>query len=250
MILRKLNSAIAVAKSDILWQLRQEIPHNFSCLYRLTLLESYKVLLGVRDGSINCQTTTRDIERITKRERINSRYKLSDRHVFFFSGKNLGDDEFLNLLEEVNKVARDYDCCFDSEDLEQVRKKDLRYQFDRRMEDIRYLLRQDIENLQVVESRYLDVGDEEERDALSDILIDMPFKEFADALMWISSSRESMMNDYGFLYCTKIVQEYWKTESRSQRYNYKRRLLEVKKKYPKLEEDVDYLYGKHIDVEP
>ena len=238
----------AVSKNDSLWQLKQDLPPNFSSLYRLNLLESYKVYLAVRDGAINQQTTTRDIEQIAKRERIDSRYRLSNRTIFFFSDRDLDDEQFTNLLEEVNKVAREYDCCFDSEDLEQIRKKDLRYQYDRRIMDIRYLLRQDIENLQVVESIYDDIECEDERDALRDTLIKMPLKDFVDSLMSIAFTRERMMEDYGFLYCTKIVHEYWRTESRSQRYNYKRRLLEVKKKYPKLEEEVDYLYDKHIDV--
>ena len=77
----------------------------------------------------------------------------------------------------------------------------------------------------------------------------MSFKEFVDSLMSIALSRENMMKDFGFLYCTKIVHEYWKTESRSQRYNYKRRLLEVKKKYPKLAEDVDNLCEKYVNFE-
>jgi hypothetical protein len=238
----------SVSKNETLWQLRQDLPPTFSSLYRLNLLESYRVSSGVRDGTISDQSTTRDIDQIAKRERIDSRYKLSNRQVFFFSSGDLSEDDFTNLLEEVNIVAREYDCCFDSEDLEQIRKTDSRYQYDRRMMDIHYLLRQDIENLQVVESRYDDIEDDQEKEALMTLLIDMPFKEFVDNLMWISSSREKMMEEYGFLYCIKIVHEYWRTESRSQRYNYKRRLLEVKDKYPKLKEDVDYLYGKHIDV--
>lgn len=238
----------AVSKNDLLWELKQDLPPNFSSLYRLNLLESYRVYIAVRDGTINKQTTTRDVEQITKRERIDSRYRLSNRTIFFFSERDIDDEQFANLLEEVNKIAREYNCCFDTEDLEQVRKKDVRYQYDRRMMDIRYLLKQDIENLQVVQSIYDDVENDDERDALGDTLIDLSLKEFVESLMTIAFTRENMMEDYGFLYCTKIVHEYWRTESRSQRYNYKRRLLEIKKKYPKLEEEVDYLYDKHINV--
>lgn len=239
----------AVSENETLWSLRESLPCAFSSLYRLNLLESFKVYLGVKDGAINPKTTTRDIERIAKRERIDSRFKLSNRNIYFFSSGELGEDEFADLLEEVNKVAREFDCCFDSEDLEQVRKTDARYQLDRRMMDIHHLLRQDIEGLQIVESLYDDIVDDQERNALKSVLIEMSCKEFVDCLMSIALSRENMMKDFGFLYCTKIVHEYWKTESRSQRYNYKRRLLEVKKKYPKLAEDVDYLFDKYVNFE-
>lgn len=238
-----------IGQNETLWLLRQELPPNYSSLYRLNLIEPHNVIIGARDGSINPQTTTRDVEQIARKERINSRYKLSNRQVFFFTGKELGDDEFSNLLEEVNKVAREYECCFDSENLENVRKKDARYQYDRRMEDIRWLIRQDIENFKIVESLYDEIEDEQERDALSNQLIDLPFKEFVESLMSVAHSRESMMREFGFLYCLKIAHDYWRTESRSQRYNYKRRLLEVREKYPDLSEDVDYVFDKHINVE-
>lgn len=238
----------AVSKNETLWSERESLPCTFTSLYRLNLLDKYTVIFGVTRGAINPQTTTREIEQIAKKERIDSRYKLSSRSIFFFSSNDLSEDDFTNLLEEVNKIAKEYECCFDSEDLEQVRKKDARYLLDRRMTDINYLMRQDIQNRQVIESIYDDIACDDERDALSNTLIDSPFKEFVDSLMSISLGRENMMEEYGFLYCTKIVHEYWKTESRSQRYNYKRRLQEVKKKYPKLVEDVDYLLNKHINI--
>jgi hypothetical protein len=241
---------LSVAKSQALWEFRESIPASFSCLYRLTLMQDYKIYSAVRDESVSQKTTTREIDDLRKRERIDSRYKLSKRQIYLFAYNDLEDQEFGNLLDEINKIAEEYDCCFDTQDLEKVRKQDSRYQYDRRLEDIHYLLRQDIENLRVIESlyQYDDIEDEQELDRLRDELIKSSFKEFLESLMSVSYTRESMMKDYGFLYCTKIAHEYWRTQDRSQRYNYKRRLMQVKKKYPDLADEVQYLMERFIEI--
>jgi hypothetical protein len=240
-----------IGKNEVLWSLREKLPAKQSSLYRLTLLEPIEVIIGVNKGSIHQGTTSRDIEEITKRSRIDSRYKLSDRQIFFFEDKKLDDQAFSDLLEEINRIAKEYDCCFDTDNLENIRKTDARFQYDKRMADIRWLLRQDIENLQIIENlyEYDDIEDDREKEEVRSELIDMSFKDFVNRLMSIALSRESMMKDYGFLYCLKIAHEYWQTDSRSQRYNYKRRLMEVKSKYPDLEEDVNYVLEKFINLD-
>lgn len=242
---------ISIGKNDDLWLLRDKLPAKQSSLYRLNLLEPSDIIIGVSKGLIHRGTTGRDIEEIIKRARINSRYKLSDRQIFFFEENRLDDQMFSELLEEINRIAREYKCCFDTENLENIRKTDAKYQYDKRMSDIRWLLRQDIENLQIVESLYAyeDFEDDHEKEDIRTELIDMSFRDFVTSLMAITDSRESMMKDYGFLYCVKIAHEYWRTDSRSQRYNYKRRLIEVGTKYPHLEEDVDYVLEKFINID-
>jgi hypothetical protein len=238
-----------IGKNEVLWLLRDKLPAKQSSLYRLNLLEPSDIIIGVSKGLIHHGTTSRDIEEITKRARINSRYKLSDRQIFLFEDNRLDDQMFSDLLEEINRIAREYDCCFDTDNLESIRKTDAKYQYDKRMTDIRWLLRQDIENLQIVESLYAydDIEDDQEKEDIRTELINMSFRDFVNSLMAIAISRESMMKDYGFLYCLKIAHEYWRTDSRSQRYNYKRRLIEVKTKYPELEEDVEYVLEKFVN---
>jgi len=238
----------AVSRNETLWALRESLPRAFSSLYRLNLLKDYECFVRVRDKSINPETTTRDIEQITKRSRINSRYNLSQHQIYFFSNNDLSKDDLRNLLEEINVIAKDYEAFFDSEDLEQLRKSDEQYLYDRRMENLRWSMLQDIENLNIVELIDDEINDEDERDSVSDGLINSSFKDFTETLMSISFSRENMMEDYGELYCTKIAYEFWRTESRSQRYNYKRRLGEVKSKYPKNEEFIAFLMEKFMDV--
>ena len=60
-------------------------------------------------------------------------------------------------------------------------------------------------------------------------------------LVRLSGSSEGMWESYGPLYCRKVALEFNRTESRAQRFNYRKRLLEVKGKHQHLAELVDDL---------
>jgi len=55
-------------------------------------------------------------------------------------------------------------------------------------------------------------------------------------LVRLSGGTEGMWQTYGNLYCLKVAMEYNSTESRAQRFNYRKRLLEVKGKHQHLAE--------------
>jgi hypothetical protein len=55
-------------------------------------------------------------------------------------------------------------------------------------------------------------------------------------LVRLCEGTEGMWQTYGNLYCRKIAMEYNSTESRAQRFNYRKRLLEVKGKHDHLAE--------------
>ena len=238
----------AVAKNETLWVFREKLPCSFSALYRLILLDEAQLIISVSDKSITPETTTRDIEKISKRARLNSRYRLSKRQIYFFAASELGEDELSNLLEEINYIAKGYRACFDTEDLEQLRKNDEKYQYDNRLAGLVSLLRQDIENFGIIEKLDETIEDDDDRREARNRIIDSSFRDFVDTLSSIACGREFMMKEYGFLYCTKIIYEYWRTDSRSQRYNYKRRLKEVRDKYPKVEEETRYLVENYMDI--
>ena len=60
-------------------------------------------------------------------------------------------------------------------------------------------------------------------------------------LVRLSGGTEGMWQTYGNLYCRKVAMEYNSTESRAQRFNYRKRLLEVKGKHDHLADLVDDL---------
>jgi len=60
-------------------------------------------------------------------------------------------------------------------------------------------------------------------------------------LVRLCEGTEGMWQTYGNLYCLKVSLEYNRTESRAQRFNYRKRLLEVKGKHDHLADLVDDL---------
>jgi hypothetical protein len=60
-------------------------------------------------------------------------------------------------------------------------------------------------------------------------------------LVRLSGGSEGMWESYGPLYCRKVALEFNRTESRAQRFNYRKRLLEVKGKHQHLTALVDDL---------
>jgi hypothetical protein len=71
--------------------------------------------------------------------------------------------------------------------------------------------------------------------------------QFVAALLSVSKSRIQMMQTYGVTYCYKIALEYHRSNSRVQRYNYKRRLIHVQEKYKFLSATVDAIFGEFIE---
>ena len=80
-----------------------------------------------------------------------------------------------------------------------------------------------------------------------DELMEGSMSQFALALLSISRSRLEMMEVYGRMYCYKIALEFYRSESRVQRYNYKRRLLHVQQKYKFLSDVVENIFSELVE---
>ena len=80
-----------------------------------------------------------------------------------------------------------------------------------------------------------------------DEIMEGSMSQFALSLLSISGSRMDMMRDYGRMYCYKIALEFYKSKSRVQRYNYKRRLTHVHGKYDFLSDVVKEVFENLIE---
>jgi len=238
----------SVSKNETLWQYKKNLPSSFSSLYRLNLLEQGKCIFGIQNGIITPDITTREIERMLSRERIESQYKLSKRQIYLFNEDEISDEDFKILLEEVNSIAKEYKACFDTEDLEQIRSSEAKEQYNIRLNEIRDKLRRNISHFGKVKSFKELIEDKGTADEVIEMIIHQSLSEFTKMLSLMSYSRENMMYEYGDIYILKIAHEYLTTDSRAQRYNYKRRLNEVKEKYPKLKYDIDGLFARYMDL--
>lgn len=224
---------IAVSKNQQLWEHKDILPSSFSSLYRLSLLSQAVLAQAIDDGSIDSKITTRQIESLSRSIGIRSRFKTSKHSIFLFCKNELGDDELTELLSRVNNVASEYDACFDTQDLVEIQKENNRRYFDIQRQMIDSQIHHEIRLITSPAAHHDGINlSEDVCRRLNNLPIDLPFGKFVKVIKSFSSNREEMMRCFGRLYCFKLAQEYWSTQSRSQRYNCKKRLKEVEKAYP------------------
>jgi len=240
---------VSISKKDLLWELRNVLPANLSALYRLSLLKEAALKRGVEDGLISTGTTTREIESLKKSVDVRSRFKTSTRHIYLFCRDELDDATFARLLARINEVAYEYNACFDTQDLEVVRKENNRRMFDIRRQLIESSIDSEISMLASPAAIHDGIILEDNaREEIKMISTSLSFGKFVTAIKKLSSNREEMMKNFGRLYCLKLAQEYWRTDSRTQRYNYKKRLRDVQSLYPQHARHAEWVLDSFIQL--
>lgn len=77
-------------------------------------------------------------------------------------------------------------------------------------------------------------------------LVDSDLSLFGQFLTALAGSRIAMFEKYGSTYCKKIAYEHTQAEDRSQRFNYKRRLIQCKILCPDASEFIDDLFTTYM----
>ena len=240
---------LAVGKNPFFELHKERLPVSFSALYRLNLLGTSDYLVGVQDGSITPKITTREIDSYVRRKRVESTYYLNKKPVYLFTVTGLEQEDLREMLAEVNQVAAKYYAYFDFEDLEEIRKTDKHFQFNKALSSINSELEDWLDGRRVATDLALNYWDKKDDESISLMeirLLGASLKDLTLDLMKLSKSRQKMMDQFGEIYIWKIVQQCLKADSRTQRYNYKRRLSEVAEKYPHLREVVKYFGDKYL----
>ena len=70
-------------------------------------------------------------------------------------------------------------------------------------------------------------------------LANAEMRSFTGFLVKSTGSSSAMWQQHGDDYCKKVSMEFNRTDSKAQRFNYKKRLMEVKEKHPSLGTTVD-----------
>jgi hypothetical protein len=241
---------ISVSRNLLLWENRGVMPGNLSSLYRLSLLKPATLRQGLNDKKISSEITTREIEALKRKTDIQSRFRTSKHSIFLFCNEELDNAVFAELLSRINRIASEYNACFDTQNLAEIQKENNRKLFDIRRQFIESRIRDEIQLVTSPAARQdgIQINDNE-REILSQLPIDISFGDFVKTIKKLSKNREEMMRVYGRVYCLKLAQEYWNTESRSQRYNCKRRLMEVEKMYPFLGSNARLVHNTLLRIE-
>lgn len=244
---------LSIGRNDVIPEFSEQLPPSFSALYQLNLMNDWEIKQAVWFGEVTSRSTTREIEVYKKMARIRSSYKLSKRKLYMFCHDEIPDDAYQEMIEDINEIGKKYSVFFDSENLERIREADKSLLYDHKLQRLL------VEMTEFVDSRDNEVkwpapewmdssqlSDQERLDHIVVLLTRADNKLAMDYLKNISGSRKNMMERYGELYCMKVAQQFLFATSRTQRYNYKRRLKEVAERYPELDGTVNRLLSSYL----
>lgn len=238
----KLN---AIALDKRLLKHIDKLPSSYSALYALTCLTDQNLSDGFGFGIIHPDASSRQIQKWAQEWQIRSSTNLKVRTIYLASEIELEDSECEKIIEKLNEYAAAekvllLEAIGNSRQYQQKQQKII--EASRKRSDVET----DIEHCM-----YLGGGEFIKHFSLKkiDSLMEGDFRSFARALLRISRSRKEMMRIHGTVYCYKIALEYFRADSRSQRFNYKQRLRHVKSKYPELAYIVNLIMEEYFSSE-
>jgi hypothetical protein len=226
---------LAIARDPRLKQRSRHLPGSYTALYAISSLSDEALEFGLGYRELNPQSSSRDVQRWATRWSLESSTERRITPIYLSSDKDLSDQQIATVLEELNKSAIEQGVLLtlaptDSRSFKQKRERLLK------AEIALSEMETDIEHFM-----YLAADEVADNYSVEDIdeLFEGDFKTFAQSLLRISRSRVEMMDKFGVLYCYKVALEHFRADSRTQRFNYKRRLSHVASKYPHLRPTVE-----------
>jgi len=234
---------ILLSKDCRLWQNCNRLPASYSTLYAVSRLTNEEFQLALDRLIIHTQTSSHSILAWTKEirslpESVHSRIKLN----LCFS-REISAKEKEEMLNRLNEIAKEYDASIDNEDNQKTPEKKEMERLISLKKEIEFRL---IENCAKL---FYNGLTEKECNSMNLYTVgDFAHKSLPEykQIASIAHKRLGDGTEYGEDYVIKIAYEYLKTESRSQRYNYKRRLQSLRTKEQDLSELIDEVIKRYM----
>lgn len=234
---------ILLSKDCRLWQNCNRLPASYSTLYAVSRLTNEEFQLALDRLIIHTQTSSHSILAWTKEirslpESVHSRIKLN----LCFS-REISAKEKEEMLNRLNEIAKEYDASIDNEDNQKTPEKKGMERLISLKKEIEFRL---IENCAKL---FYNGLTEKECNSMNLYTVgDFAHKSLPEykQIASIAHKRIGDGTEYGEDYVIKIAYEYLKTESRSQRYNYKRRLQSLRTKEQDLSELIDEVIKRYM----
>jgi len=243
MVWRRLFS---IAQDKRLPPLVSNLPSSYSALYALTNFSDQELEAGVKEGVISAQSSSRQILDWVKQFRVGSGSGESKAEVLYLRvDPNQTQEQRKSLIDALVAIAGEHGAQLVT-DSEQLTK---RYSVNQQRMEAGKVLRQELlVELQDILSRITEHDRNRMGIASVGELVDSDLSLFGQFLIASAGSRIAMFEQYGSIYCKKIVYEHTQAEDRSQRFNYKRRLIQCKELCPDASEFIDDLMSKYMSA--
>jgi len=241
MVWRRLFS---ISQDKRLPGLIDKLPSSYTALYALTNFSDQELEAGIKEGVITADSSSRQILEWVKQFRVGIGLDENKAEVLYLRvDPNQSKEQTQSLLDALVAVADDHGALLVT-DSEQLTK---RYTVAQKRTDAGKVLREEL----VAEVRVIfPLIKEYDRNRLRigsiGELVDADLSAFGQFLTTAAGSRTKMLEQYGSTYCKKITFEYTQSKDRSQRFNYKRRLLQCQALIPDAVQCIDELLTKFV----
>ena len=243
MVWRRLFS---IAQDNRLPPLVKNLPSSYSALYALTNFSDQELEAGVKEGVISAQSSSRQILDWIKQFRVGNGSGESKAEVLYLRvDPNQTQEQKKTLIDALVAIAGEHGAQLVT-DPEQLTK---RYAVAQQRKEAGKVLRQELlVEVQDILPRITEHDRNRMGIASVGEFVDSDLSLFGQFLIASAGSRIAMFEQYGSTYCKKIAYEHTQAEDRSQRFNYKRRLIQCKALCPDASEFIDDLICKYIST--
>jgi len=228
------SKVLTIGKDSRLTKYCKDLPDSYSAIYALALLTDEDFAAAVKEGVVSSTASVRFITDWSKTRQLHGNAVVDEIPIVLTARKSLGEAKTAELLEALKNTAAQFGANIrtgsgsKSEVIAEER------------ESIATTL---LESL----SKRMDVVVKSSDPQLcqqfgvknGSQLARAEMRVFTGFLVKTTGSSAAMWERHGTDYCEKVSFEFNSTDSRAQRFNYKKRLLEVKERHPQLGAVVD-----------
>jgi hypothetical protein len=240
-----ISKLLAIGRDKRLVPLLPQLPVSYSAIYPLTTLTDAELNLAVSEGTCRPDASSREILDWIKVKRLEG---MDLPETLTFTGTSvdpLTKERKAALLAALQQTALPFGVTVVEGSAKEV---GTRKATKASRESIaQQLLHQLIADLTpVVEEAPHTLLQEFEVFSAED-LAEGEIRTLTGVLVRLCGSSQGMWESYGPIYCRKVALEFNRTDSRAQRFNYRKRLLEVKGKHSHLADLVDDLLDSQMN---
>ena len=232
------SKLLVIGRDKRLLPLTPQLPRSYSAIYPLTTLTDAELNLAVSEGTCRPDASSREVLDWIKVKRLEG---MQLPETVTFSGTSvdpLTKERKAALLAALQQAALTFGVIV----IEGGPSTGTRKATKASRETIaQHLLQQLTTDLNPVVAEAPETVLKEFEVTSAGDLAAGEIRTLTGVLVRLCEGTEGMWQTYGNLYCLKVSLEYNRTESRAQRFNYRKRLLEVKGKHDHLANLVDDL---------
>jgi hypothetical protein len=207
------------------------LPSTYTALYALVVLSDEEWTQAMQEGVIRSDASTRSIQEWTRSHRLKDQGFHFEQVLRLVSSRELTPDMQKDLVEEISTLSQKYGVRVLTEE---KGSKQRGVQSEKRKTTAERLESELTQSLAVVfDDASSPLKSQFNLSTVSD-LVNGEMRIFTGFLVRHFGSTEGMWSGCGRDYCLKVALEFNRTDSRAQRHNYKKRLLDVCKTHPEL----------------